>query len=234
MFLLPSPPFLASQELYPLGHEEESQKTVLLMGGASKVLKAVEDAQAMNDHRWALHLLKMLRAVQKKDKSVSRKILKALEAVSLRALGQTIFNTNGRAYLLQAALEREGSGPRAETKPVLSDAFIDSIPISLMFEVLQTRLRPELSIDVHESAIFLVGGAKYIVTVRKGVAEVAKGEPLYGTPEPIGTFLADENTFRRIMLQLKSPGKAIVNGDVRIEGDQLRFLTFVQRFERGA
>lgn len=75
---------------------------------------------------------------------------------------------------------------------------------------------------------------RYIVTVRRGVAEVTKGEAIYGTPEPIGTFVADENTFRRIMLQLKSPAKAIMNGDVKVEGDQLRFLQFVQRFERGA
>ncbi len=222
-----------AEELYPLSHDEESQKTLLLMGGPSKVLKAVEDAQAMNDHRWALHLLKILRVAQKKDKSVSRKILNALEAASLRALGQSVFNTNGRAYLLQVAQEREGA-VRQETKPVLSDAFIDSIPISLMFEVMQTRLRPELSIDVYESANWLIGTEQYVVTVRKGVCEVVKGAPIFGTPQSIGTFIADENTFRRIMLQLKSPGKAIMNGDVKIEGDQLRFLTFVQRFERGA
>ena len=55
-----------------------------------------------------------------------------------------------------------------------------------MFEVMITRVRPELSIDVHESAIFQVGKEKYIVTVRKGVAEVTKGTPIYGTPDPIG------------------------------------------------
>ena len=43
-----------------------------------------------------------------------------------------------------------------EAKPTLSDAFINSIPISLMFEVLATRIRPELCIDSHESAIFEV------------------------------------------------------------------------------
>jgi alkyl sulfatase BDS1-like metallo-beta-lactamase superfamily hydrolase len=164
---------------------------------------------------------------------VSRKVLGTLEAKSLRALGETVYNTNGRAYLLQSAQETLGA-PRHETKPVLSDAFIDSIPISLMFEVMQTRLRPELSIDVHESAIFSIGGERYVVTVRRGVAEVTEGAPIYGTPEPIGTFIAEKNTFRRIMLQLKSPAKAIMNGDVKIEGDQLRFLQFVQRFERGA
>ena len=160
-------------------------------------------------------------------------MLNTLEAKSLRALGETVFNTNGRAYLLQTASEVLGA-PYHETKPVLSDAFIDSIPVSLMFEVMQTRLRPELAIDVHESAIWKVGGEKYIVTVRRGVAEVTRGEPIYGTPDPIGTFIADENTFRRIMLQLKSAATAIWNGEVKIEGDQLRFLQFVRRFERGA
>ena len=37
-----------------------------------------------------------------------------------------------------------------------------------------------------------------------------------------------------LCVQLQSPAKAILNGDVRIEGDQLKFLTFVQKFERGA
>lgn len=30
-----------------------------------------------------------------------------------------------------------------------------------------------------------------------------------------------------------SPAKAIMQGDVTIDGDQLRFLQFVQKFERG-
>lgn len=58
-----------AEDLYPMPYDEESTKTLLLMGGASKVLKAVEDAQAMNDHRWALHLIKIIRGSQAKDKS---------------------------------------------------------------------------------------------------------------------------------------------------------------------
>ena len=50
-------------------YDEESSKTLLLMGGTSKVLKAVEDAQAMNDHRWALRLIEIIRGAQSKDKS---------------------------------------------------------------------------------------------------------------------------------------------------------------------
>lgn len=58
-----------SEDLYPMPYDEESTKTLLLMGGASKVLKAVEDAQAMNDHQWALKLIKIIRGAQAKDKS---------------------------------------------------------------------------------------------------------------------------------------------------------------------
>lgn len=50
-----------------------------------------------------------------------------------------------------------------------------------------TRLRPELSIEAHESAVFNIGGEVYIVTIRRGVAEVIRDhEPVYGTPVPIG------------------------------------------------
>lgn len=58
-----------AEDLYPMPYDEESTKTLLLMGGASKVLKAVEDAQAMNDHKWALKLIKIIRGAQAKDKS---------------------------------------------------------------------------------------------------------------------------------------------------------------------
>lgn len=37
-------------------------------------------------------------------------------------------------------------------KPVLTDMMKNSIPIDLMFEVMATRLQPELSINTYESA----------------------------------------------------------------------------------
>lgn len=54
-------------------------------------------------------------------------------------------------------------------------------------QVMITRLRPELSIEAHESAVFNIGGEVYIVTIRRGVAEVIRDhKPVYGTPVPIG------------------------------------------------
>lgn len=223
-----------AEDLYPLPYDEAAHKTVLLMGGPAKVLKVAEEAQASNDHRWALHLLKLLRTAAPRDNtstcgdppavscsqvwadslaghdsvgcclcvlvlpvgvclspphsSVVLKTVTALEASSLTSLGRSIFNTNGRAYLMQSAVERTHPGVKSggEHAPHLTDAFIDAIPVDLMFDVLATRLRPDLSIDSHEAIVFQVGDAKYYVTVRKGVAEVSKGQPLYGMPEPVG------------------------------------------------
>jgi hypothetical protein len=36
-----------------------------------QIFRAIEDAQALNQHRWALHLAKVLRGAASKDKSVS-------------------------------------------------------------------------------------------------------------------------------------------------------------------
>lgn len=69
-------------------------------------------------------------------RAVSMKTLRFLESKSLFALGRSVFNTNGRAYLLEMANEAAAPTSRAAaTKPNLSDDFIKSIPISLMFEV---------------------------------------------------------------------------------------------------
>ena len=40
---------------------------------------------------------------------VSDKVLNEVEAESLKTLGRDVFNTNGRAYLLQVAAERMGN-----------------------------------------------------------------------------------------------------------------------------
>jgi len=57
------------ENLYPMEYDEESYKTILMMGGSTKIITAITDAQSANDHRWALHLLKILRAASHRDHS---------------------------------------------------------------------------------------------------------------------------------------------------------------------
>jgi hypothetical protein len=41
--------------------------------------------------------------------------------------------------------------------PVVQDALIKAIPIPLIFEVMMTRIVPELTIDKHMSALYVIG-----------------------------------------------------------------------------
>ena len=74
---------------------------------------------------------------------------------------------------------------------------------------MMTRIIPELSVDTHETALYVIGGVRYWVTVRYGLVEVVEGDtPLPGTPEPVGTFETSEQEFRRIALKVSSPAAA--------------------------
>lgn len=98
-----------------------------------------------------------------------------------------------------------------------------------------TRLVPERARDVVQTALYVVGGVKYWISIRYGLAEIVEAdEPLPGTPEPIGIFTTSEAVFRKIALRLISPAKAIAAGDATVEGDLAKFVTMSLMFESGA
>jgi hypothetical protein len=98
-----------------------------------------------------------------------------------------------------------------------------------------TRLVPERARDVLQTALYVISGTKYWITVRYGLAEVVQGEePLPGTPPPVGVFTTTEAVFRRIALRLTSPARAIAAGEAAIEGDLASFVTMSLMFESGA
>lgn len=68
--------------------------------------------------------------------------LNRLRASALRSLASEVSNSNGRGYLLQSAWELEHT-PEPRPQPTLSDELLASIPLALIFEVMQTRVIPE-------------------------------------------------------------------------------------------
>jgi alkyl sulfatase BDS1-like metallo-beta-lactamase superfamily hydrolase len=220
-----------AEDLYPPGPEEEATRTVELMGGAEAVLDAAKQAAESGDHRWALHLLATLR-----DAGATEAQWKSAYIENLRALASQIPNSNGRGYLLQRALELEGS-TSSPPEPQLSDDMISSIPLTLLFDVLETRLIPERAGDLHESVTFRFGDGEderaFTVTIRNRIAEVTEGEPLPRTPEPVATLTTDPQTWREVALGIRSPLSAVTSGDISLKGDRLRFQEFMNRFERG-
>ncbi len=220
------------EALHALPPSEIAAREVALMGGPEPVLVEARKALDAGDPRWGIHLLGKLRASTARD-GQSRPDVDALFVRALRALAATTTNTNGRAYLLESAYETEhGLEDFAESHP--DDEALAPIPLELFFRTMATRLDGAGSLDVHESAVwrFSDTGERFVVTVRRGIAEIAAGEPLPGTPAPVATLTTDSLTWKKLALELENPALALASGKLSVDGSWLDFLAFVRRFQR--
>ena len=213
--------------LYALDPDDEATRFIAMMGGEQAVADAARSA-ANEEPRWALRLVELAR-----DARTGSAWVDEVEAMAVAALGESTFNTNGRGYLLERERELAGRAPPLPT-PSFDDELIDAIPLSLLFEVMTTRLDPELAADAEESIRFELDEEVFVLTVRRGVAELIEGGPLPDTPDPLAIVRAEPGAWKRIALGLMSPREAIADGTFSVEGDQAGFIRFIQRFDRGA
>lgn len=221
-----------AETLYPLAVKDAARREIDLMGGPDKVLKQAEQAGKEGDFRWAIHLLTKLKDSDPQDAKTRRAIDNKL-ADQCENLASGITNTNGRGYLLQTAYElRNGfSKPKAAR---LSEDVVAGIPLDKIFSILATKLITDQTMDVHESVVFIFPREKtqFVITVRKGVAEIVEGDALPGTPEPLAEVTIDELVFRKVATKLTSPAAAVASGKVKIKGSKLGYLKFMSRFRR--
>lgn len=218
------------EALYPLPPVELARREVELMGGVEQVWAA---ARSEPEPRFALHLLAKLQRSGLVGEE-RRAELDGELAEALRRVAEGVYNTNGRAYLLEYALELE-AGPATRVVPELSDEFLAEIPIELFFEVMPTRLKLELAGEVDETLkLELTDLDRSVwIRVRRGVAEVAWGQPFPGTPEPFASLSTDSLTWKRIALRLDTAGAAVTAGRLDIDGPLARVSAFFDRFDRG-
>ena len=220
--------------LYAVAPEDRARRTVALMGGVEAVTAAASAAAAEADHAWALELYALAEAASP-ERLDRPDALDQQIATSLEALGATIANTNGRGYLLQSALERRAGVVRPSPKPTLSDDFVASIPLPQIFGSMGTRLRPDETMDRHDSVHFVFTDTqeRYVVTIRRGIAEVVAGDPLPGTPAPLATLTTDAMTWRKLALGIEEGADAIKDGRLAVDGSELGLLGFLNRFDKG-
>jgi alkyl sulfatase BDS1-like metallo-beta-lactamase superfamily hydrolase len=220
------------EALYPLAEKDKARKTITSMGGEDQVWRAVQSALS-DDPKWALHLLSLL-AQQETTSTAPGSRWASTKSKALRAVASKVGNTNGRAYLLESALELD-EGPQTTPKAVTSEKLLDEVPIGLFFEVMSTRLIPERSADVHETVAFHFTDIdeRFVVTVRRGVAEVVHGEPLPETPLPVARVSTTTATWKGLAVGKTKPASVIADGSLSIDGDALAFATFTRRFRQG-
>ncbi len=217
-------------KLYPMNVREASAREVALMGGPEKVMEMAERALQESDCRWAIHLLAKLADSgtlgADRDESLKEKLATAYEK-----LAQTLYNLNGRGYLLEAAYEIR-HGIEKPAPPNLDETVVAHIPLETIFNIMTTRLIAESSMEIHETVYFVFPDERkrFIVTIRHGIAEVVEGDPLPGTPEPVATLTCDALTYRKMAAKLMSPIGALASGKITIQGSWIRFLAWNSRF----
>lgn len=221
-----------ADQLYPLPSREIAEKEVKLLGGPDKVWEWAEEAWQKKDFKWAIHWLNKL----KKSGAITRaqqKLWQEKLAFSYENLAGQISNPNGRGYLLETAHElREGI--LSADRPKVNQRLIEQIPLELIFQHLPTRLDPAQAMDVHESVQFVFPDEdkRFIVTVRKGVTEIARGTPLPGTPPPVAVVQMNSFTYRHLAFKLLNPLSAYLNGQIKVAGSWTKFLKFMNYFQR--
>ncbi len=223
-----------ADKLYQLDGRETARREVELMGGASEVYDVGAKALADGDAKWAIHLFSKLMDSRLAGEALEEKI-KADLSEAYERLASGIDNTNGRAYLLESALELR-RGKLDPQSPQANEAIIGAIPLEMIFDIMPTRLRAEDAMDVHESVRFIFPdeGRQFTVTVRRGVAEVIEGEPLPGTPEPVAVVTADSRAYREVALGKVNSASVFLKGDMKVKGSIPKLLKFLDLFETGA
>ncbi len=219
------------EELYPMNVREASRREVALMGGPGKVLEMADAALQANDFRWAVHLLAKLSDSAMAEAGMNDS-LKEKQALAYEKLASTLYNLNGRGYLLEAAHEiRHGIQKPAPVK--LDENIVARIPLEAIFTIMASRLIAEKAMEVHEAVYFEFPDEKkrFIVTVRRGIAEVVEGDPLPGTPEPVATLVTDALTYRKMAAKIMSPVKALALRKIKVQGSWTGFLAWNSRFD---
>lgn len=222
-----------AERLYPLPKAEAAAREVKLLGGTAQVMALAKQALDQGQARWSVHLLAKL-----KDSGLARgdefEAIKAALAEAYLKLAASVSNTNGRAYLLETVQElRHGLAP--VLKPQMDPRMVAQVPLEAIFTVMPSKLKVGEAMEVHQSLVFDFPDAKqrYVVTVRQGVAEVVQGDPLPGTPPPVGVVTIKASDYRKMIFGLVGPVSLYAQGKVAVEGSWLKVLAFLRRFKTG-
>jgi alkyl sulfatase BDS1-like metallo-beta-lactamase superfamily hydrolase len=220
-----------ADKLYPLPQQDVAAREVELLGGVDKVMRLADEAVEGGEVRWAIHLLAKVEDSGLAGGAAASRLTEKL-ALCYEGLAEGIYNTNGRAYLLQTAVELRRGGSEIE-RAVPPEGLVARIPLEHIFFILGSKLIPEKTMDVHESMEFVFKDVdrRFTITIRRGIAEVVEGDPLPGTPDPVAVLTFDSLDFRKMIFKMANPAGLWAKGKVAAEGSWLDALKFLGRFD---
>ena len=209
-------------ELDPLSRKEKALRISKLAGGENALLEELKTAVKDNDMQWALELSDHLITL---DYFIDE--VKNLRFEALIYEGSRSSNPNKRNYFLTSAFELNEKIVDSALLDRTSEELLYQISIETMFDVLSTRYNPSKhNKDNYIVCFNFTSGNIKNITLRNQVAVVSSDSKDICNLK----ITTDEIEFKKVLIGMINPVKAIAAGKITVEGGSTEFLQFLSKF----
>lgn len=211
--------------LRPLSPREHAERMAQLAGGFDGLVRALGQARSEGRHQWVLELSDVILRLDPAHEAA-----RAARIDALTARGTAATNPNERHYYLSSALELSDS-VRFAPLSTSSDALLNELPMSTLFDSLSVNLRAEdaLETDLKVGLTFTDTQEDWTLWVRKGVLEVRRdrmqGLDIRAEVESL--------QFKKLLAGQRGPVAALVSDFEFPVGNALQFAGFLKLFTPG-
>ena len=214
-------------KLFKIHPVKAAEKTVALMGGKKKVVKAAKEAFDKKEFAWAAELIQYVYLLYPMDKEVRQ-----LKADILRQLGHRTTGSIARGFLLTEALALEGKidspltvMPSAEIIASSPTTFVDFYRIRIDVE------KSKATDKVIEFVFNDKNNKSVALHVRKGVVEYIPVPSKY-LRKPDFTIEMDSKTWASIYLGTTDMSEAIQSKHIKLaKGDKAELISIFKMFD---
>ena len=209
-------------ELDPLSRKEKALRMSKLAGGENALLEELKTAVKDKDMQWALELSDHLITL---DYFIDE--VKNLRFEALIYEGSRSSNPNKRNYFLTSAFELNKKIVDSSLLDRTSEELLYQISMETMFDVLSTRYNPSKhNIDNYIVCFNFTSGNIKNITLRNQVAVVSSNSKDICNLK----VTTDEIEFKKVLIGMMNPVKAIAAGKISVEGGSTEFLQFLSKF----
>ena len=214
-------------KLFKIHPVKAAEKTVALMGGKKKVVKAAKEAFDKKEFAWAAELIQYVYLLDPMDKEVRQ-----LKADILRQLGHRTTGSIARGFLLTEALALEGKIDSPLT--VMPSAEIIASSPATFVDFYRIRIDVEKSKDTDKVIEFVFNdknNKSVALHVRKGVVEYVPVPSKY-LRKPDFTIEMDSKTWASIYLGTTDMSEAIQSKHIKLaKGDKAELISIFKMFD---
>ena len=215
-------------KLFKIAPEEAASRTVKLMGGKEKVIKATREAFDEKEYAWAAELVQNAYLLDPMDKEVRQ-----LKADILRQLAYRTTGSIARGFLLTEALALEGKVKSPLT--IMPAAEIVAGSPATFVDYYRIRIDPGKSKDTDKVIEFVFADQKdhaVALHIRRGVAEFVP-EPATYLKKADYVLKLDGKTWASVYLGTADMAEEIRSKKVKVtKGDEAELAALFNLFDK--